>query len=126
MSPTKERCEFCGWTPAHGTITAEACCMSRITANLRAENARLVERVETLEKTLRGYHKVANSLPYAQWTPEMHRAESALASPTEAEGEGPRRIEFTQEWCMAAAESEGDCDPTTGAPNTTVEAGDNE
>ena len=41
---------------------------------LDAKNKRIAE----LEAALRGYHRAANSIPFAQWTREMHQAEIVL------------------------------------------------
>ena len=53
-------------------VKAEAC---RFCADVPALRAALRECVEALE----GYHKTTKSTAYAQWTPEMHRADAALS-----------------------------------------------
>jgi len=49
-------------------------------------NACLVAAAPDLLDALEEYHRVANAVPYAQWTPAMHKAQDAIAK---AKGEKP-------------------------------------
>lgn len=54
----------------------------------RQSAERAVQVVRQCVGALKGYHRVANSTAYAQWTPEMHRAENALSAAATLLGEG--------------------------------------
>ncbi len=48
-------------------------------------NAKLISAAPDLLDALEEYHRVASAVPYAQWTPAMHKAQDAIAK---ARGQG--------------------------------------
>ena len=57
-----------------------------ISADEALANAHLVAAAPDLLDALEEYHRVANAVPYAQWTPAMHKAQDAIAK---AKGKKP-------------------------------------
>ena len=74
---------WCGVSSTYGQTPETT---QHIDADECAANARLIAAAPDLLDALEEYHRVANAVPYAQWTPAMHKAHDAIAK---AKGEKP-------------------------------------
>jgi hypothetical protein len=52
---------------------------SEVTGFVSIPDASLIAAAPDLLDALEEYHRVANAVPYAQWTPAMHKAQDAIA-----------------------------------------------
>jgi hypothetical protein len=72
---------WCGTASSFGKHETQV-----IDADEAYANACLVAAAPDLLDALEEYHRVANAVPYAQWTPAMHKAQDAIAK---VKGEKP-------------------------------------
>jgi hypothetical protein len=60
------------WVEVSGTVSVH------VSSDIAFANARLIAAAPDLLVALERMMKSANSVPYAQWTPDMHQADAAI------------------------------------------------